>query len=167
MGSQESEEPKKRKSALSLRPRFPLLPAMKWWDWVPWSDFFKYWVLSQLFHSSPSRSPRGSLVPLHFLPLEWCHPLTWGCWYFSRESWFQLVTYPARRFTGVMRVTYWKSKFFCLKLKNWLLEEPSLCHKTWCSQNLVLPKRSRKWTDRRWAVASSGGAGLLKQPCRF
>ena len=30
-------------------------------------------VLSQLFHSPPSPSPRGSLVPLQFLPLEWCH----------------------------------------------------------------------------------------------
>ena len=30
-------------------------------------------VLSLLFHSLPSSSSRGSLVPLHFLPLEWYH----------------------------------------------------------------------------------------------
>ena len=36
--------------------------------------FFKYLVLSQFFHSSPSPSSRGSLVPLHFLPIEWYHP---------------------------------------------------------------------------------------------
>ena len=30
-------------------------------------------VLSRLFHSLPSSSSRGSLVPLHFLPLEWYH----------------------------------------------------------------------------------------------
>ena len=30
-------------------------------------------VLSQLFHSPLSLSSRGSLVPLHFLPLGWCH----------------------------------------------------------------------------------------------
>ena len=33
--------------------------------------FFKYLVLSWLFHSFPSPLSRGSLVPLHFLPLEW------------------------------------------------------------------------------------------------
>ena len=25
---------------------------MKWWDQMPWSSFFKCWVLSQLFHSA-------------------------------------------------------------------------------------------------------------------
>ena len=47
--------------------------------YLPWSDgtgcldlhFFEYWVLSQLFHSPLSPSSRDSLVPLHFLPLEW------------------------------------------------------------------------------------------------
>ena len=29
---------------------FPYLFAMKWWVWMPWSYFFKCWVLSQLFH---------------------------------------------------------------------------------------------------------------------
>ena len=36
-------------------------------------------VLSQLFHSLPSSSSRGSLLPLHFLPLEWYHSHIWGC----------------------------------------------------------------------------------------
>ena len=31
-------------------------------------------VLSQLFHSPPSPSSRGSLVPLHLLTVEWYHP---------------------------------------------------------------------------------------------
>ena len=31
---------------------------MKWWDQIPWSLFFEYWVLSQLFHSL-SLSSRG------------------------------------------------------------------------------------------------------------
>ena len=31
---------------------------------------------------------RGSLFPLHFLPLEWYHLPVWGCWYFSQQSWF-------------------------------------------------------------------------------
>ena len=35
--------------------------------------FFECWVLSQLFHSPLSPSSKGSLVPLHFLLLEWYH----------------------------------------------------------------------------------------------
>ena len=34
---------------------------------------FKCWILSQLFYSPLSPSSKGSLVPLHFLPLEWYH----------------------------------------------------------------------------------------------
>ena len=94
---------------------------------------FKYWVLSQLFHSprSPGEetvyslqysglensrlfrpwdcrewtqlsyfhfllSSRGPLVPLPFLPLKWYHLHIWGCWYFSWQFRFQLITHPAR-----------------------------------------------------------------------
>ena len=116
---------------------------------------FSMWVLSQLFHYllSPSRSfhpSRSSLIPLHFLPLEWYHLHIWserkwkwkwscsvlsdslrphgfylpyqvpllmgfsrqstgvGChfllhiwsyWYFSWQSWFQLVIHPAIHFS--------------------------------------------------------------------
>ena len=52
--------------------------------------FLECWVLSQLFHSRLLPSSRGFLVPLSFLPLEWYHLNIWGCWYFSRQSWFQL-----------------------------------------------------------------------------
>ena len=31
-----------------------LIYAMKWWDQMPWSLFFKRWVLSQPFHSPSS-----------------------------------------------------------------------------------------------------------------
>ena len=34
---------------------------------------FERLVLSQIFHSPLSPSPRGCLVPVHFLPLEWYH----------------------------------------------------------------------------------------------
>ena len=36
---------------------------------------------------------------LHFLSLEWYHLYSWGCWYFSQKSWFQLVTHLAWHFT--------------------------------------------------------------------
>ena len=49
--------------SLSLFPLFPHLFAMKWWDQVPWSFLFEWWVLSQLFHCPLSFSSRGSSVP--------------------------------------------------------------------------------------------------------
>ena len=53
----------KSTSAVILEP--PYLFAMKWWNWI----IFDSWVFSQLFHSPLSTSSRGSLIPLHFLPL--------------------------------------------------------------------------------------------------
>ena len=41
---------------------FPHLFAMKPSDRMPWSQFFEYWVLSQLFHSPLSPLSRGSLL---------------------------------------------------------------------------------------------------------
>ena len=58
---------------------------------------FECWVLSQLFQSL-SPSSRGSLVPLCFLLLAWCLHI-WCYWYFSQQSWFQLVFHPAWHFT--------------------------------------------------------------------
>ena len=81
-------EPKKIKSVKLLL--FPLLFAIKWWDWMPWSSFYECWVLSQLFHSPLTPSSTSSLVPLHFLPLGWNHLHIWGYWYFFWKSWFQL-----------------------------------------------------------------------------
>ena len=60
---------------------------------------FLCWVSSQFFHSPLPPSSRGSLVPLHFLSLEWCHLHIWGCWYFSQQSWFQPVIHPAQWFS--------------------------------------------------------------------
>ena len=93
-------------SAVILQPKkikmFPLVPdlfAMKWWDQMPWSSFIESWGLSQIFLSPLSPSTRGSLVPLCFLPLGWCHLHIWDYWHFSQQSWFQLELYPAKHFT--------------------------------------------------------------------
>ena len=74
--------------------------------YMPWNDgtgchdlCFLNIALSQLFHSPLSLSSRGSLVPLCFLPLEWYHLHMLACWYFSWQSWFQLVLHPAQHFT--------------------------------------------------------------------
>ena len=58
---------------------------------------FVFWMLSlnQFFHSSFNLIKR-SLVPLHFLPLAWYPLHIWSCWYFSQQSWFQLVILPAQ-----------------------------------------------------------------------
>ena len=44
---------------------------------------YSCWALSQVFHFPLLPSSRGSLVPLHFLPIGYYHLHIWGCWYFS------------------------------------------------------------------------------------
>ena len=82
-----------------MLPLIFLLFAMKWWNQMPWSYFFECWTLSQLFNFPLSLSSRDSLVLLHFLTYGWCHLHIWGYWYFSQQSWFQLVLPPAQHFT--------------------------------------------------------------------
>ena len=55
---------------------------LSWSDGAGWHalSFLNNVVSSQCFHSPVSPSSRGSLVPLHFLPLEWYHLHIWGCW---------------------------------------------------------------------------------------
>ena len=72
---------------------------LPWSDWTRCHDLcFLNVVLSQLFHSPLSPSSRGSLVPLHFLPLEWGDLHICGFWYFFWKSWFQLELYPVQHF---------------------------------------------------------------------
>ena len=58
------------------------------------------WMLSLklAFSLFSSLSSRGSLVPLHFLPWGSFHLHIWSYWYFSWQSWFQLVLHPACHF---------------------------------------------------------------------
>ena len=60
-----------------------------------------FWMLSfkPAFHSLLSSLSRGSLILLCFLPWRWCHLHIWGYWYFSQQSWFQLVLLPAQHFS--------------------------------------------------------------------
>ena len=81
---------------LSLLPPFPF--------YLPWSNGARCHNLSFTnsfklnFHSPPSPSSRGSLVPLHFLPLEWYYLHIWGCWCFSCLSWFPRCNSFSRAF---------------------------------------------------------------------
>ena len=58
--------------------------------------FFLILSLSWIFHSPPSPSSRDSSSSLS--AMKWYHLHIWGCWYFSWQSWFQLVTHPAQHF---------------------------------------------------------------------
>ena len=74
-----------------------------YFPWVMGLDvimILAFWMLSfkPVFQLSTFTTSRGSLVPLHFLPLKWYHPHIWACWYFFQQSWFQLVSHPAQDF---------------------------------------------------------------------
>ena len=67
-----------------------------------------FWMLcfKAAFSLSLSPSSRGSLVPLHFLPLEWYYLLIWGGWCFFWQSWFHLVIHPGQHFAWcILHVT--------------------------------------------------------------
>ena len=58
-----------------------------------------FWMLSfKPTFSLFSFSSSGSLV-LCFLPWGWCYVYIWAYWYFSQQSWFQLVLLPAQCFS--------------------------------------------------------------------
>ena len=55
-----------------------------------------------MFHPPLSLSSRGSSVPFQFLWWGWCFLHIWGYWYFSQQSWFQLLLHPV----GMMYSAY-------------------------------------------------------------
>ena len=67
------------------------LDAMIFFLWIP--------SFQLAFSLSSFTLIKGFLVPFHFLPLKWYHLRIWGCWYFSWQSWFQLVNHPTWHFT--------------------------------------------------------------------
>ena len=72
---------------------FPLLLVMKWRDRMPQSSVFECWLSSQFFHSPLSPLSRGSLVTLHFMPLEWYQL------HISHQSRLQPIIHPAWHLT--------------------------------------------------------------------
>ena len=46
------------------------------------------------FSLSSATFIRRLLIPLCFLPERWSHLHNWDYWYFSQQSWFQLVIHP-------------------------------------------------------------------------
>ena len=73
--------------------------------YLPWSDGTKFHALHFLnvkFKSDVSLSYFTFIKRLfsssHFLPLGWNHLLIWHCWYFSCQSWLQLMIHPSPYF---------------------------------------------------------------------
>ena len=64
--------------------------------------------------------------------LEWCHVPIWGCWYFSWQSWFQLVIHPVQHFA------------WCT------------LHEKWMWSRSVMPDSLWPWTVAHQAPLSMG-----------
>ena len=88
-------EPKKIKSSLLLSFSPSICHEVMRPDAMILVFFFLIFSFKPDFSLLSFTSSRGSLVPLCFLPLEWYRPHTWGYWYFSWWSWFQLVIHPS------------------------------------------------------------------------
>ena len=69
---------------------------LQWSEWTRCYDLH-FWMLNYkaVFLTLPSDFHQVTLISLHFLPLEWHLMNIWGWWYFSGQSWFQLVSHPA------------------------------------------------------------------------
>ena len=88
-------EPKKIKS-LTVSIVSPSI-SMKWWDQMPWSSFFEYWILKSAFSlfsfTFIKRLFSSSLLSaIRVVSFAYLRLLIW-------QSWFQLVLHPAQHFT--------------------------------------------------------------------
>ena len=90
-------EPKKVKSVTAST--FPPLFAIKWWDQMPQSYFFECWILSQIFYSHSFIFIKRLFSSSSLSDIRLVSSAYLRCWYFSQQSWFQFVSYPAHHFT--------------------------------------------------------------------
>ena len=75
-----------------------------WSDGIGWHDLcFLMLNFKPAFSSPLLPSSRGSSIPFYFHPLEWYRVHIWGYWYFSWQSWFQLVIHPVHCKTLFMK----------------------------------------------------------------
>ena len=67
----------------------------------PDAMIFIFWMLSfkTAFSLSSFTFIKRLFSPFSLSPLKWYHLNIWGCWYFSQQSWFQLLLHPAQHFT--------------------------------------------------------------------
>ena len=120
----------------------------------PDAMIFVFWMLSFKagFHPPLSPSSTGSLVPLHFLPSKSYHLPIWGCWYFSWQSWFQLV---------LLLVLVWHFVWCTLHMLN----KQVTIYKPWCTSFLILNQFVVPCSVL--TVASCPAYRFLKRPVRW
>ena len=71
-------------------------------DWTELNAMnFIYWMLNckPAFLLSSFTFIKSLLSSSSLSAIGWCHLHIWGYWYFSWQSWFQLVLHPAQRFS--------------------------------------------------------------------
>ena len=100
-------EPKKIKSI----PASSFSPSI-YYDVMGMDDILVFWVLSfkPAFSLSSFTLIKRFFSYYSLLPLEWYHLYIWGCWYFSWQSWFQLVSHPGQHFAWYTLHLSWISR---------------------------------------------------------
>ena len=129
-----------KENSLPLFPLFPHLFAMKWWDQMPWSSFSECWFLSQLFPLSSFTFIKRLFSSSSISAIRVVSSAYWGCWYFSLQSWLQLVLHPAQHFSWctlhislIIRVTIYSLDVLLSHLKPVYcsISSSNCCFLTW------------------------------------
>ena len=109
-------------------------------------------ILSLLFHTPLSLSSRGSLVPLHFLPLEWYHLHLWDLVFLPA-----VLIQACDSFSPAFHIMYTAQKLnkqgdnihLChttfLILSQYLVSCPVLTAASWPAYKFL--KRQIRWSD--------------------
>ena len=67
---------------------------------------FWMWSFKSTFSLSSFTFIKGLFSSSSLSAIRWCHLHIWVCWYFSQQSWFQLVLHPAQHFFRMMFSAY-------------------------------------------------------------
>ena len=128
-----------------------LFPIYLPWDWMPWSWFFCKLNFKSSFSLSSFTSIKRLFSSSSLSAIEWYHLHIWSCWYFSWQSWFQLVLHPA---FCMMHSAYklnkqgnniqpWSTPF---NIFNWsIVPCPVLTVASWPTYRFL--RRQVKWSD--------------------
>ena len=109
--------------------------------------------------------------PLHFLPLGWCHLYIWSYWYFSQQSWFQLVIKKTKiigsgpiTFANRLRKTGNSDRLHFLGLQNpgggwlqpWNYETLAYWKKSYEKARQHIKEQRHHFADKSWYSLSYG-----------
>ena len=95
-----------------------------------------------------ARTWKQPRCPLYFLTLEWYDLHIWGCWYFSWQSWLQLVIHTACQFAWIgVKWTQWQYTALTHsfpKLNQPVLPRPVLSVVSWLTYRCL--RREARWS---------------------